>query len=200
MEITNEKNKNMEKYSNLKRLSGIINFIAWLNLIAGIIIAFYLNSKNLGTIISVSSVVSGFIGFILLLSFGKLMELVLDIRENQIGSKEVTLTKEFESKNQEKNQEIEFSEKVLLDLRKYILNQKKSLIGKNKNEILEFLSRLITTKQTALDLIIGYEKYFGVDIIDELKSLSSNYGTIREYLEKFIEFEIVEKEHPHKMI
>jgi len=34
----------MEKYSTLKSLAGIINFIAWLTLIAGIIIAIYSNS------------------------------------------------------------------------------------------------------------------------------------------------------------
>lgn len=201
----------MEKYSTLKTLAGVLNFIAWLNLIAGIIIAIYSNSENLGTIMIVSSIVSGLIGFVLLLSFGELIQLALDIRENQISTEGKIITNDAESERKiiindtgsegsTNNSEIKFSETTLLDLKKLILIQKQSILGEGKNEILELLSRLITTKQKALDISVAYEKYFGVDIIDELKSLSNNYGTIREYLEQFIDFEIVEKEYPHKMI
>ncbi len=190
----------MGKYSTLKSLAGIINFLAWLNLIAGIIIAIYSNSEKLGTIVIVSSVVSGLVGFVLLLSFGKLIQITLDIRENQIKTKEEITTIEADNENFADTKEVEFSETTLLDLRKLILRQKQSIFGKNKNEMLELLSRLITTRQKGLDIIGAYEKQFGVNIIDELKSLSNNYGTIKEYLKQFIEFEIVENEHPHRMI
>jgi len=190
----------MERYSTLKTLAGIINFIAWLNLIAGIIIAIYSNSEKLGTTVIVTSVISGLFGFVLLLSFGKLIQITLDIRENQIKTTEKNTTIEADNENIVDTKEIEFSETTLLDLRKQILGQKQSVFGKNKNQVLELLSSLITTKQKGLDIIIEYEKQFGVSIIDELKSLSSNYGTMKEYLKQFIEFEIVENEHPHKMI
>lgn len=190
----------MEKYSNLKSLSGIIIFFAWITLIAGIIIAISSISEDLELIMVVTSVVSGFVSFILLLSFGKLIQVVLDIRENQLDSKGNNLIKEIESETIEYEKEIEFSETVLLDLRKHILHQKKSLINKNKNEILELLSGLITSKQESLGLIAAYEKYFGLDLIEELKGLSTNYGIIREYLEPFIKFDTVGKEYPHEMV
>jgi hypothetical protein len=190
----------MEKYRTLKSLAGIINFIAWLNLIAGIIIAIYSNSEKLGDIVIVTSVVSGLIGFVLLLGFGKLIQITLDIRENQIMTREETTATEASNESFTETREIEFSETTLLDLRKKILRQKQSIFGKKTDEILELLSRLITTKQKGLDIIVAYENQFGVSIIDELKSLSSNYGTIKENLKQFIEFEIVENEYPHKII
>jgi len=190
----------MEKYSTLKSLAGIINFIAWLNLIAGIIIAIYSNGEKLGTIGIVTSVVSGLVGFVLLLSFGKLIQITLDIRENQIKTRDETTTIEAINENFADSKEIEFSEMNLLDLRKLILKQKQKIFRKNNNELLELLSRLITTRQKGLDIILAYEKQFGVNIIDELKSLSTNYGTIKENLKQFIEFEIIENEYPHKMI
>jgi len=71
----------MGKYSTLKNLAGIINFIAWLNLISGVILTIFSIQEELGTIFIISSLTGGLIGFILLLSFSKLILLALDIRE-----------------------------------------------------------------------------------------------------------------------
>lgn len=190
----------MEKYSTVKSLASVLIFIAWLNLLAGIILAIYASNENLDTIMIVSSAVGGSIGFILLLSFGKLIQLAIDIRENQVISNETNAPNSEEKEEITESSKIEISDTTLLDLRKTILSQKRSVLGKGKDVILDLLKSLLSTKQNALDLISMYEKSFGVSIIDELKSLSSNYSTIREYLEKFIEYEIVEEEYPHKLI
>jgi hypothetical protein len=193
----------MQKYSTLKSLAEIVNLIAVLNLIAGIIIAIYFYNENLGIIVIASSVIIGLIGFVLLLSFGKLIQITYDIRENQIYTKEQPTSIEAVDQNlavNKDNKDVDFLDSSLFDLRKLILNQKQSFFTNNKHEILEILSRLVSTKQKGLDLITAYENKFGVKIIDELKSLSSNYGTVKEYLNQFIKFEIVENEYPHKII
>lgn len=209
----------MEKYGTLRYLTVIINFIAWLNLISGIILTIFSIGYNLGASFIIIGLLGGLIGFILLLSFGKLIQLVLDIREKQIekekNKKPMEIQEETsleqieveENKNpirfkgEKSLQQIEITEISIIELRGLIIRQKKSYIGnKKKTEIISILNKLVTSKESAKILIEKYKNKFGINIIDELKDLSKNYAIIKEYLLPFIEFKIVKGEYPHELI
>jgi len=209
----------MEKYGTLRGLARIINFIAWLNLISGIILTIFSISNDLGTSFILSGLLGGSIGFILLLSFGKLIQLALDIRKKQIEKGEnkkpmESQEKKFleqiegeenknsiESKGEKSLELIENIERSIVGLRRLIIRQKQSFIGSSTRlEIISILSKLLTSKESAKILIEKYENKFGINIIDELKDLSKNYAVIKEYLLPFIELKIVKGEYPHELI
>ncbi len=153
----------MEKYKFLKNLSGLIIFLAWIDLIATIIVTGYLISNELDFSIILPYLISGLIGFVLFLSFGKSIQLLFDIRENQFDkhssvNNEKDKLSDFDSSlNNEKDKlsDFEISETRLKELDALIKKQKKTFLGTGKSNILILLSRLITSKEKAFIVIDG---------------------------------------------
>lgn len=173
----------------------MIIFLAWIDLIATIIVTGYLISNELDFLIVLLYLISGLIGFVLFLSFGKSILLLLDIRENQFDK--------HYSINNEKDElfDFEISETKLKELDTLIKKQKKTFLGAgSKSNILILLSKLITSKEKAFIVIDKYNQLFNKDIIEELKGLSSSYVSKREYLSSFIDYKIVANEYPHDLI
>lgn len=216
----------MDKYKTLKTLSGLIIFIAWFGLISAIIVTGYLISNELDFMTTLPFLVGGLIGFILFLAFGKGIQLLLDIRENQIQIKDsansvenqVMLFDEWKKENPTKSisdyyatvitkndnnelTDISITEANLSVLDNLIIKQKKTFLGAgSKSDILILLSELITSKEKAFIVIDKYNQLFNKDIIEELKGLSSSYAGIKDYLSCFIEHKIVDSEHPHDLL
>ena len=129
------------------------------------------------------------------LSFGKSIQLLLAIWENQFDR--------YSSINNEKDElsDFEISETKLKELDTLIKKQKKTFLGAgSKSDILILLSGLITSKEKAFIVIDKYNQLFNKDIIKELKRLSSSYSGDKDYLSCFIDYEIVNSEHPHDLI
>jgi hypothetical protein len=72
-------------------------------------------------------------------------------------------------------------------------------IGFN-DELLSALKIGISDKKSAVIFLSEYEKQYSLDVIAQLKGLSTSYSTISHYVEPFIELGVVEKEYPHNRI
>lgn len=89
----------------------------------------------------------------------------------------------------------------VLKLNGLIIADKKSLIGNSKSKAIRDLIRdLCPDNDASQHLIKVYQEIYSSDLIDELKALSSNYSAIAEYLETFIEHNILTKQYPHDKI
>ena len=202
----------MEKYKLLEYLSKIICFIAWLILIVSLVIVVILISKEAKAIEIISIIIGGIYSFILLLGFGKLIQITLDIREDQIKiSDEMNSHKPNESKKQvqkiqskpnkrEVQKKIDVDDNLISELKNLIIKQKKSFNGnKYKKDIILLLNRIITSQGQARGLIEQYYNLYESNLLDDLKQLTSNYKSIKEYVFLFIEFDIIKEEYPHKL-
>ncbi len=67
-------------------------------------------------------------------------------------------------------------------------------------QILEQLGSFGDSKDVYIQLLDNYRSRYNLNIISELMSISSSYAMIKENLEHFIRFGIVEAEYPHKLI
>ena len=203
----------MEKYKLLEYLSKIICFIAWLILIISlVIVVIYLISKEAKAIEIFVSIIGGIYSFILLLGFGKLIQITLDIREDQIKiSDEMNSHKPNESKKQvqkiqskpnkrEVQKKIDVDDNLISELKNLIIKQKKSFNrNKYKKDIILLLNRIITSQGQARGLIEQYYNLYESNLLDDLKQLTSNYKSIKEYIFLFIEFDIIKEEYPHEL-
>lgn len=200
----------MEKYLTIKSLSGILILISWISLIGSVIIVFIQISNNGDFISIIPQLISGVVVFLLFLSFGHTMKLLLDIRIDQIEKLKVPLVnlEHSESKqihnveNKTTTEELStvFSDDILDNLNDLIKKQKKKLFGKGYVEdITNILSEIITSKEKGYELINKYSNKFDSEITKDLKSLSSSFSTIKNYLSVFIKYEIVKPEHPHEL-
>jgi len=201
----------MEKYKLLESLSKIIIFIAWLIVISLVIVVMYLISKEAELIEFFGFIIGGIYSFILLLSFGKLIQITLDIREDQIKfSDKMNSHAPNENKKQvqkiqsklnkkEVQKKIDIDDNLISELRNLIIKQKKSFIGnKYRKDIILLLNRIITSQGLARRLIEQYYNLYESNLLDDLKQLTSNYNGIKEYVLIFIEFDIIEEEYPHE--
>lgn len=103
------------------------------------------------------------------------------------------LTKE-EKENNEYRQQI-------IKLNSLIKSDKGSIFGStNGQQIKELIGGLCDTKEKAEYLLFSYQQLFTVDLIDDLKKLSSNYDSIKEYCRVFIEKGVVSKNYPHERL
>ena len=119
----------------------------------------------------------------------------------------------FESKSNLKDidkmkDEVKVSDASIRNLTDYlnqlnilIKEEKQNIVGtKRKNEIISLISRLTLSKEFSIIVLEKYSENFNSSLIDDLKGLTSNYSSIKDYLNVFIEFEIVESEHPHNLV
>ena len=145
----------MEKYNTLRTLSGIIIFISWLDLVSAIIVTGYLITQEADIISVLPLFIGGLIGFIFLLSFGKVIQLLLDLRESQINN-QPDISKSIDSdslKNElpkidiEYDEESDITDKDLIKLNSLIKKEKKGFLGSGKkSDIIVLLSDMITSK------------------------------------------------------
>ncbi|MDZ4203234.1 MAG: hypothetical protein U1C46_00315 [Bacteroidales bacterium] len=200
----------MEKYRTLETLSKIIIFIAWLTLISAGIGSIYSITKELELVWIFSIIFGGALWFVILLGFGKLIQLALDIRKHQIAINEKKISNLVEdgeniqirySRKKRNSEQIENFETVVSEISGLITKQKTSLIGnKQKGEIISLLNEVLTSQEKAKFLMEEYFKHYETSLIDDLKKLTSSYSGIKEYLLPFIELNILKEEYPHELI
>ena len=207
----------MEKYKLLKLLSKIISFTAWLSLILSTIVIIYnliYKEAELIEILgsTIGSIIGGIYSFILLLGFGKFIQIILDIREDQIKiSDEMNSHKPNESKKQvqkiqskpnkrEVQKKIDVDDNLISELKNLIIKQEESLnANKYKKDIILLLNRIITSQDQSRGLIEQYYNLYESNLLDDLKNLTNNYKSIKEYVFIFIDFDIIEEEYPHEL-
>lgn len=100
------------------------------------------------------------------------------------------LTKEEKEDNEYRQQIIKLNQLIRLD--------KGSIFGFNGKQIKELIDSLCDTKEKADYLLFSYQQLFREDLIDDLKKLSSNYESIKEYCQVFIDKGVVSKNYPHE--
>lgn len=71
---------------------------------------------------------------------------------------------------------------------------------KDSEKIHTLLNTVIDSKESGTIFIENYKVLFSSDLIQDINNLSSSYDKIKSYLQKFIDFEIVEKLYPHNRI
>ena len=63
-------------------------------------------------------------------------------------------------------------------------------------EILQVLNSICDTKKNTALLLEGYSTRYNLNLLEDLKSLSTSYENIEEYLENFIEYGFVDNQFP----
>lgn len=102
-------------------------------------------------------------------------------------------TKEEKQNNDYKQNVIRLNELIRAD--------KKSIFGSsNTDEIRNLIIELCANKENAEYLLTVYRQLFMIDLIEDLKGLTSSYSDIKENCQRFIELGIVTKEYPHNRI
>jgi len=69
-----------------------------------------------------------------------------------------------------------------------------------KESIIHLISENCDDKSDCLFLMKEYRNRYKCALIDELKSLSHSYDSIKSYLRPFIDFEVVSKTYPHQIL
>lgn len=197
----------MEKVGFIKKLAITINVLAWIYLIAMVIVTIFSFVEEFSPVLIISLVLSGLVGFVILLTFGKTIEILIDIRSSQLINNidkvniETIKRRELKEPNNRPEEEIEvteISEENLHILNNLIQNQKKKLWGSSqKIEIITLIKSLVVSKSSAEKLVLEYKDQFDKYLIEDLKGISSSYDTIRDYLDIFIEHNIVSETYPH---
>jgi hypothetical protein len=205
-----------KRYPALRTVAGIyIAYAVIIGLIFLILTFKYLIEEEWLTALSI--VIGGSVLVLLFIAFSESIKVFLDIEYNtRRALMSATLEKKtLENKGLEKSRsgfvseekvenelslKIKDSEKVE-KLFSLIKGQKGNLFGGgNKNEIIEITMELCVSKECAEDLLLYYKKSFNKDLLEELKSLTTNYSSIKKYLHRFIELGIVKEEYPHDKI
>ena len=90
-------------------------------------------------------------------------------------------------------------EDIISNIKQLIDKDKNNFLMSYVNEIKQNLNDSCTTKAICITLIEGYNSNYNSDLINDLKNLSTNYRVIKEILNVFIQFDIVEENYPHEL-
>lgn len=167
--------------------------------------------------ISPAILLLGSVVILVLISLSELIKVFLDIEQNtRTALMSVMLEKEkLKNKDVVENRVdpapvgkvlIELSLKVsdsekVEQLNSLIAGQKGNLLGAgNKVKIIELTTELCENKEYAECVLLYYKRKFNKDLLNDLKSLTTNYSGIKDYLRRFIELGIVKEEYPHDKI
>ena len=88
----------------------------------------------------------------------------------------------------------------LLALHKLIDKEKKRIFSTQNETIINFIKETITDKNSFFQVNGAYKKQYSTDLLKDLVSISSSYGTIYFYVEPFIKLGVCEDEYPHRII
>ncbi|HZL11846.1 MAG TPA: hypothetical protein VFC65_17830 [Prolixibacteraceae bacterium] len=193
--------RDKDKYKYLKYLAKFILVIGWLNLISAFLLIFYYLSIDEDFVDILPRFGSGVVLSVFLLTFGKVILLIFDIRNFQLDS---PISPNRIEKNKTSIPSINdnlIDESEIQKLKYLIQKQKRRMFGDGyKLDIINTLNKLIDSELKANSVIYNYHKQFDQDLIKDLKSLTSNYTGIKEYLKTFITHRIVNSEYPHDEI
>ena len=82
-----------------------------------------------------------------------------------------------------------------------LLEHKKPFYAQSQKDKITFLLEEVCIDKTHCHLLINeYKNRYRSNIIDDLKSLSTTYLSIKAYLKSFIAFGLVAPEYPHEML
>ena len=85
-------------------------------------------------------------------------------------------------------------------LNSLIIEQGRLFGGENKELIIKMTKTLCENREYAENLLLYYKRKFNKDLLKELKSLTTSYSGIKDYLNRFIELGIVNEKYPHDKI
>jgi len=89
----------------------------------------------------------------------------------------------------------------VMEIHEFIAKTKNDVFSVGANQLLvKKLKNCVNSKETGENLIADYQRAVGRSMIKDLKALSNNYDTIREYLSPFIANGIVHPDFPHDRI
>lgn len=88
------------------------------------------------------------------------------------------------------------------NIRELIIETRNTMIGESecRERLIFALKEHCVSKEICIDLIKDYSEKYKSNIIEDLKKLSTAYSIVKNLLSVFIEFNVVEKEHPHAII
>jgi Ca2+/Na+ antiporter len=205
-----------KRYPALRTVAGIyIAYAIIIGLIFIIMTIKFLIEEEWITALSI--LIGGGIVILVLIAFSESIKVFLDIEYNtRRALMSVILEKENrENKRVEKSIVDSVSEKkveeeisVLVkdskkveELNSLISVQKENLFGVGKKaQIIEITTELCESKELAENLLLYYKRNFNKDLLEELKTLTTNYTGIKDYLSQFIELGVVKEEYPHDKI
>lgn len=218
-----EQNHNLGKDFFEKKRYPALRTVAWIYIAYAVIIGLifiiltfkYLIEEEWITALSIF--IGGSVLILVFIAFSESIKVFLDIEYNtRRALMSATLEKvEPENKGLKNSRSDSVSEETLEDelslmikdsekvekLNSLIKGQKGKLFGGgNKEEIIKITMELCESKEYAEDLLLYYRRSFNKDLLHELKSLTTNYSGIKEYLSRFIELGIVKEEYPHDKI
>lgn len=117
---------------------------------------------------------------------------------------EATQAKHESSSIHNESENTQIDEKLkdkLVILNNLIIEEKKNKLGKSKKEeILELISDLCSTKDNAVLVINNYKKLFNASLVDGLKGNNNSYNGIKEMLLPLISVGVLSNEYPHSPI
>ncbi len=92
--------------------------------------------------------------------------------------------------------------KIYLETLNKIINEQKAVIFGTLSYgfIVKHINSLVVSEESAFSLLKSYEIMFDVDLILEIKSMTSKHSVVKSCLEPFIELKIVEPNHPHNRL
>jgi len=125
-----------------------------------------------------------------------------DTPETKENSKlDITTSGSTENLGNLKNHGVKLDYSKVDALSSLIKQQKGSLLGgSNREKIIDLTTELCETKAHAELILQYYDKNFNKDLIQELKSLTSSYDSIRSYVYPFIQVELIDEKYPHDRI
>jgi hypothetical protein len=89
----------------------------------------------------------------------------------------------------------------LMRLNTLINSENKSFFGNShSNEIRKLIKDLCPNKESSLYLLKVYQDIYSADLLTDLQNLTTNYSSIADYLEVFIEHNIISKQYPHNRL
>lgn len=118
--------------------------------------------------------------------------------KNNILSNNISNTKTVEKLENKKSNSNELE--IFRKINKEIDKAKSSFFGSFNQELLDILEKEYFDKAQTLSMLKKYEEQYNEDLVEKIKSTSSNYSTIKNYLSSFIDMGIIEPEYPHKRI
>ncbi len=65
------------------------------------------------------------------------------------------------------------------------------------NSLTELLNSLVTTREAGILLITQFYQFYNVNLIFQITEISTAFLVQKQYLKKFIEFDIIEKDYPY---
>lgn len=180
----------MKQLKALSNLSRLIILLAWVEMVFAIILAVYTykNTHVFGE--SLTVILYGMAGFVFVFAFGKNLALLVDIRRQQeVDSIDAPV------------ESYAYREQMMNVLRDLISRQKGSIFRrKYKEDILSILDKLTPTQQDAIEILDLYRGKYRKKLTSELEGLTSSYDLKKEYLQKFIDYNVVEGEYPHRLV